>query len=100
MARWSSRNEASFSARLLADDELHAEVALAVVLADLVDRDDAGVVEQRDGLGLVLKPTQLGVVGQEPGLHHLESDRPVETDLPGLVDHAHAAPPQLFLRIR
>ena len=35
------------------------------MLADLVDRDDPGVVEQRDGLGLVLEPAQLGVVGQE-----------------------------------
>ena len=80
------------------DDELHAEVALTFVLADFIDGDDAGVVEKRDGLGLVLKPTQLGVVGQEPGLHHLEGDRPVEADLPGPVDHAHAAPPQLFLQ--
>ncbi len=80
------------------DDQLHAEVALTFVLADFIHGDDAGVVEKRDGLGLVLKPTQLGVVGQEPGLHHLEGDRPVEADLPGPVDHAHAAPPQLFLQ--
>ena len=78
-------------------DELHAEVALAVVLADLVDRDDAGVVEQRDGLGLVLEPAQLGVVGQHAGLDHLEGDGPVEADLAGLVDDAHAAAAQLFL---
>ena len=36
-----------------AGDQLHAEVVLAVVLADLVDRHDARVVEQGDGLGLV-----------------------------------------------
>ena len=78
-------------------DELHAEVALAVVLADLVDRDDARVVEQRDGLGLVLEPPQLGVVGQHAGLDHLEGDGPVEADLPGLVDDAHAAAAQLLL---
>ena len=78
-------------------DELHAEVALAVVLADLVDRDDAGVVEQRDGLGLVLEPAQLGVVGQDAGLDHLEGDGPVEADLAGLVDDAHAAAAQLLL---
>ena len=80
------------------DDQLHAEVALTFVLADFIHGDDVGVVEKRDGLGLVLEPTQLGVVRQEPGLHHLEGNRPVETDLPGPVDHAHAAPPQLFFQ--
>ena len=44
-------------------DELHAEVLLALVLADLVDRHDPGVVEQRDGLGLVLKSARFGVIG-------------------------------------
>ena len=45
-------------------DQLHAEVVLALVLADLVDRDDAGVVEQGDGLGLVAEPPQFGVASQ------------------------------------
>ena len=80
-------------------DELHAEIALAVVLADFVNRDDAGVVEQRDGLGLVLEPAQVGVVGQHAGLDHLEGDGSVEADLPGLVDDAHAAAAQLFLNL-
>ena len=68
---------------------------LAVVLADLVDRDDAGVVEQGDGLGLVLEAAQLVVAGEQAGLDHLERDGPVEGDLPGLVDDAHAAAAQL-----
>ena len=71
--------------------------ALAVVLADLVDRHDARVVEQGDGLGLVLEPAQLVVVGQDAGLDHLEGDGPVEADLAGLVDDAHAAAAQLLL---
>ena len=45
-------------------DQLHAEVALAVVLADLVDRHDVRVVEPGDRLGLVLEPPQLVVGGQ------------------------------------
>ena len=80
-------------------DQLHAEVVLAVVLADLVDRHDARVVEQGDGLGLVLEPAQLGVVGQNAGLDHLEGDGPVEADLPGLVDDAHAAAAQLLVNL-
>ena len=72
VARSSSRRQAA------AVDELHAEVVLAVVLADLVDRHDARVVEQGDGLGLVLEPAQLVVAGQDAGLDHLEGDGPVE----------------------
>ena len=80
-----------------ARDQLHGEVLLAVVLADLVDRHDAGVVEQGDGLGLVLEPAQLVVAGEHAGLDHLEGDGPVEADLPGLVDDAHAAAAQLLV---
>ena len=86
---------ASRSAEAAARDQLHGEVALAVVLADLVDRHDAGVVEQGDGLGLVLEPAQLVVAGQDAGPDHLEGHGPVEADLAGLVDDAHAAAAQL-----
>ena len=55
------------------------------------------MVEQRDRLGLVLEPAQLGVVGQDAGLDHLEGDGAVEADLPRLVDDAHAAAAQLLL---
>ena len=43
-----------------AGDQLHAEVMQAPALADLEDRDDVGVVELRDRLGLVLEPETLG----------------------------------------
>ena len=78
-----------------AGDQLHGEVALAVVLAHLVDRHDAGVVEQRHRLGLVLEPPQLVVAGQDAGADHLEGDGAVEADLAGAVDDAHAAAAEL-----
>ena len=78
-----------------AGDQLHREVVLALMLADLVDRDDAGVVEQRDGLGLVLEAAELGVAGEQAGPDHLQGHRAVERDLAGLVDDAHAAAAQL-----
>ena len=53
-----------WSARLPPAISFMREVVLAVVLADLVDRHDAGVVEQGDRLGLVLEPAQLVVAGQ------------------------------------
>ena len=74
-----------------AGHEFHAEVVLAVVRADLVDRDDARVVEQGDGLGLVPEPAQLVVAGEQAGPDHLEGDGSIERDLAGLVDDAHAA---------
>ena len=67
---------------------------LAVVLAHLVDRHDARVVQKGDGLGLVLEPPELVVAGQQPGLDHLEGHGAVEADLPSLVDDAHAAAAQ------
>ena len=72
-------------------DEAHAEVVLPVVLADLVDRHDAGMVEVGRGLGLGAEPRDVGLVGELPGQDHLEGDGPVEAQLPGLVDDAHAA---------
>ncbi len=77
-----------------AGHQLHAEVMLALVLADLVDRHDAEVVEQRDGLGFILEAAKLVVAGEEPGLDHLQRDGPVEADLTGLVDDPHAAAAQ------
>ena len=63
--------------------------------ADLVDRDDVGMIQLGDGLGLVLKPQQLGLRRDAARLDQLEGDVPVECDLQGLVNHPHPAPPQL-----
>ncbi len=78
-----------------ARDQLHAEEALARRLAHLVDRHDVGMVELRDGLGLVLEPDQLGLAGEFGRPDDLEGDQPVQGDLPCLVDDAHSAPAQL-----
>ena len=75
----------------LALDEAHREIMLALVLADLVDRHDARMVEVGGGLGLGVEPLDVGLVGELAGEDHLERDRPVEAHLPGLEDDAHAA---------
>src|SRR5271165_1836666 len=75
--------------------QLHAEEALARPLAHLVNGHDVRVVELRDGFDLVLKPDPLGFAGEFGRLDHLESDQPVESDLPCLVDDAHPASAQL-----
>ncbi len=80
-------------------DELHAEVLLTLMLADFINRDDARVIEQSHRLGLVLKSPKLGVIGQDAGPDHLESDRPVEGKLAGLVNDAHAAAAQFSAQL-
>ena len=79
----------------LALDEAHAEVVLALVLADLEDRHDAGVVEIAGGLGLEVEPQDVGLVGELAGEDHLQGHEPIEAHLPGLEDDAHAAPRDL-----
>ena len=51
---------------------------LALVLADLVDRDDAGVVELGHGLGLVLEAAELDIAGENAGPDHLQGHLTVE----------------------
>ena len=74
-------------------DQFHAEVVLVLMLADLVDGYDIGVIEVSGGLGLGLETPHVGFRGQLAGQDHLEGHQPLQLDLPGLVHHAHAAAP-------
>jgi len=80
----------------LALDELHAEILLALVLADFVDGHDVRMVELAGGLGLVMKADDLGLAGQFARADELERDQPVQAALPCAIDHAHAAPRDFF----
>src|SRR5262245_34494225 len=63
----------------------------AVALADLVDLDDVRMLELGDGFGLATEAAALLGAGVGAGCYHLEGDQAIQADLPGLVDHAHAA---------
>ena len=76
-------------------DETHGEIMLPLVLADLVDRHDPGMIEIGGRLGLGVEAADVGLVGELAGEDHLERDGPVEADLPGLEDDAHAAAGEL-----
>ncbi len=80
-------------------DQFHTEELLTVVLTHFVDGHNARVIEQGNGLSLVLESAQLGLVGQRPGLDHLHSHGTIQRHLPRLVDNAHAAATQLFLKL-
>src|SRR5262249_4100575 len=83
-----------FAVEARAANQLHAEVALVLVLTHLEDRYDARVVEHRDRLGLVLESPQVVFGGQHTCLQHLERHRPVQADLASSVNHAHATSAQ------
>ncbi len=77
-------------------DQLHAEIRQPLDLADLVDRDDLGMIQLRNRLRLVLEPQQLGFGGKSARLDDLERNFPVKRNLAGLVDNAHAAAAQFL----
>src|SRR5713226_91452 len=71
--------------------KLHGDERLAVLLVDLVNRADVGMVESRCGLRFPLKTGQsLRVFGYFVG-QKLQGHKAVELDVLSLVDHAHAA---------
>src|SRR5215468_10395122 len=59
--RLSDRNRCPLDhfVKLSAFDELHAEIARALLLADFVDRDDARMIEAGGSFGLPAKPSQV-----------------------------------------
>src|SRR5256885_7320080 len=70
-----------------AADELHGQVVTAAVLADLVDGDDARVVEARRHPRL---PQEPGVDGP-PFVHELDGDEALLGELPRPMHHTEAA---------
>src|SRR5713226_5366407 len=68
---------------------------MAVLLPDLIDRADIGMVESGGCLRLPLEAGQgLGVFGDVIG-QKLQGDKPVQGHVLGLVDHTHPATTQL-----
>ena len=76
--------------------KLHDDERMAVLLPDLVDRADIGMVQRRGRLRLPLEAGQgLGVFGDVIG-QELQGDKAVEGYVLGLVDHTHPAATQLL----
>jgi hypothetical protein len=75
--------------------ELQREERQAVVRADLVHLHDVGVLEAGHCLRLGPETGQLLLPRVRAGQNHLRGHGAVQGRLPGLVDDAHAAAPQL-----
>jgi hypothetical protein len=82
-------------AQVVALEQLHRHVELAVGVAQVVDGDDVGVVQAADGFGLALEALmQLVLVGQHRR-EHLEGHHTAQALVPGAVNHTHGALAQL-----
>ncbi len=80
----------------LAAEVLHDHKGTAIVLADIVDGADVGMVERRGSLRFTLETRQglriaTELVGQE-----LQRHEAVKAGVLGLVDHTHAAAAELL----
>ena len=70
-------------------DELHGDERVSVDLAEIVDRDDVGVLQRAGRLGLAEKSAaQVGVAGERVA-HHLDGDGPVEHRIEGAIHDPH-----------
>ena len=70
---------------------LHREVGQALVLPDGVNRDDAGVLQARDGLGFAVEALERAGEVELAGAQQLERHLATEADLLGQPDHTHSA---------
>ena len=78
------------SRQRLALEQLHRDEVLALVLVDLVDGADPGVVEGGSGAGLALEALERGRVLRHLRGQELERDVAAELRVLGLVHDAHA----------
>lgn len=80
-------------------DQLHGQEVLAVVLADVVDGNNVGMIQPRGGLSLHAKAPHFGRRSQLAGTDHLQRHRAVETNLSGSVYDSHPALGQLLKQV-
>ena len=80
----------------LAVDELHGEEGRALGLVDGVDGDDVGVAQGGDSLGLALEEGPALRVVDGALRQELDGHVPLELEVAGLPDDAHAAFAELF----
>ena len=70
---------------------IHREVLLAFVFANFVNRHDVGMLQSGRRLGFGAEALHVCGAGQLAGKDHFDGNGAVEADLPGFINHAHAA---------
>jgi hypothetical protein len=81
----------------LALEQLHHDERVVLGLPDIVDLDDARVLDRGRGARLVEEPLEQLLVARDLGQQHLHRGAPAEHLVHDLVHHTHAASPQLAL---
>src|SRR5205807_9474442 len=81
---------------LAAFDELHAEVARAIALADFVDLDEAWMLKTGAGFRFTTEPLQVPSRASMTEADNLERDCAIQTFLPGAIDDALTAASDFF----
>src|SRR6266566_9074354 len=76
--------------------ELHDDKVLSLVLADLMDRANIGMIQGGSCPRFTLKSLQRLMIGRELIGQELQSDVAAQTQVFGLIDHTHATAAQLF----
>ena len=76
--------------------KLHGDEGLAVLLADVVNRADVGMVQRGRGLRFALKTVERLRIARDIFGQEFQRDEAVQARVLGLVDDAHAAAAELF----
>src|ERR1043166_86433 len=81
---------------LAAFDELHAEVARPVTLADFVNRHDLRMFQTRCCFRFLTKPSQVRGAGKVTEPNYFQRDRAIQTFLPRSIYDALSAAANFF----
>ena len=82
-------------AERLAAQQLHRDVVMTLVLADVVDRADVGVIERGRGARLAPEAAEAGRAFRDVLGKELERDLTAEPGVDRAVDDSHPAPAEL-----
>ncbi len=89
------RSRAQFGGQGIAGDQLHDDVVGAVVLDDVVNGGDLGVIEPGEHARFAAEALAGFLVGEHAGLEHFDGDIALEFFVARAVDDAHAAGAEL-----
>src|SRR5215831_16193792 len=67
---------------LAALEQIHAEIAVTIVLANFVDRNDRRMIEPGRGFRFATKPAQMALGRPTRDANHFQGDDSIETLLP------------------
>src|ERR1044072_1886035 len=90
---------ADYFVKLAGFDKVHAEVALAIPLAYLVDWHDALMIQTGGSFGFPAKAFKVRFLGPIARADHFEGDGAIETFLMCAINHTLTAPTNFLLQL-